>query len=278
MQPLTPLVASSPLPAARWYAKKLARGGLAAASARPGRASGVRVLTYHRFGERARDPFCLAPRDFATQMCLLAEQRRAISLDDLRAGLAGTRPLPAGAVLVTIDDGNACFWREALPILRDYAIPAVLFVPAGVLEAATAADDMLGIDHVAQLPELGVAIGSHAWSHRSLARLSAAEIEDEVVRSRETLARWTGGPVDSFAYPFGRRSDFSSQTEAALQRAGYSCAFTSQHGAIDASMPPLRLPRIKIEAGEPAWMFARACDGGLDAWGVVDRVGWRWQA
>jgi peptidoglycan/xylan/chitin deacetylase (PgdA/CDA1 family) len=265
---------------ARWVVKKLARGGMAVATGCGGgaRREVVRVLTYHRFGDRPRDPFCISPRHFAEQMRRLARARRAVSLADLRAFLAADATLPEGAVLVTVDDGCACLWREALPILREFAIPAVAFIPAGAIDAnRSTSDALLTPDQLARLPELGVAIGSHSWSHRPLARLPAAQIADELSRSRAALEGWTGRRVDVFAYPFGRRGDFSDTTEQALRAAGYSLAFTAQHGAVRRGLNPLVLPRIKIEAGEPAWLFERACGGGLDAWRVVDQLAWRWQ-
>ena len=57
----------------RWYVKKAARRGMALGAFGSGALFAgklvspgprVRVLTYHRFGDEAREPFCVSPADF----------------------------------------------------------------------------------------------------------------------------------------------------------------------------------------------------------------------
>lgn len=267
----------------RWVAKKSARRALALAMSASGalslrralaRAPSVRVLTYHRFGEIARDPFCLPRRDFERQVRFLAERGRALSLDDLRRFVAGERTLPAGSVLLTIDDGFASTFREALPVLRDHGVPAVAFVTAslvGDVEAGRAeAEPYMTWEELARLAEAGIETGAHGFSHESLGAMSNAEAHTEGARARELLESRLGRPVRAFAYPFGTRRDFSADSRRALADAGYSLVFTSQHGSVRAGMDAHELPRVKVEAGDGQALFERLCDGALDPWRLVD--------
>jgi peptidoglycan/xylan/chitin deacetylase (PgdA/CDA1 family) len=269
----------------RWYVKKLARAGLGLggqAMARPGASPRVRVLTYHRFGPSGHDPFCVATQAFAAQMEWLASRGAAISLAKLERHLDGTAAIDDGSALVTIDDGYRSLYTHALPILRHFDIPAVAYLPAGLLPGGDAtpagAEPRLSWSEVEALAAGGVTIGSHAWSHRSLGAMSPASAHDEIRRSRERLEARTGSPVTSFAYPFGTRADYTAATRTALAECGYRTAFTSQHGAIDRDSDALELPRIKIEGGEPLWMFTGAVRGAMDSWRWVDRTLWRLQA
>lgn len=268
----------------RWVAKKGARLGMAAAGLSPlgrvqnGGSPRVRVLTYHRFGSIPRDPFCVRRDVFEAQMRWLADTRRAVSLEDVEDLLAGEEDVRDGGVLVTIDDGCRSTALEALPVLRDHGIPAVVYLVAGSIGRGRGVDRDQPEDYMtwrdvdALLASGVVTIGSHAYHHRSLGRMEPARAREEAVRSRELLERRIGQDVLSFAYPFGTLRDFGPHTEQALAEAGYTTGFTSQHGPITPSAEPLRLPRVKIEGGEPLWAFRSACDGGLDAWGHVDRA------
>jgi peptidoglycan/xylan/chitin deacetylase (PgdA/CDA1 family) len=122
-----------------------------------------------------------------------------------------------------------------------------------------------------------VTIGSHGLTHRSLGAMGPAEIHDEAARSRDTLQARLGCRITSFAYPYGTRADFNTTTANILAAAGYTTAFTSQHGRIIPSADPLELPRIKVEGGEGPWMFRLLCRGATDGWRWVDRLGSRWQ-
>jgi hypothetical protein len=42
-------------------------------------------------------------------------------------------------------------------------------------------------------------------------------------------------------------------------------------------MPALTLPRVKVEGGDPGWLFPQLCRGRLDCWRLVDRALWRAQ-
>lgn len=265
----------------RWHLKKIARHGCIAGSTLLPRArSGVRVLTYHRIAASARDPFAVAPKDFARQMQWISEQGLAVGVDDLLEYHAGHRELRDGSVLVTIDDGFLSLYQHALPILSSYNVPAIAFVPAGTVEQTYGGDPEPRITwgQLRELASSGIEIGSHGWSHRSFGVMAPAEMRSEAMRSRELLEQRSGREVRTFAYPFGTRADFDATSTRILIECGYRCAFTSQHGFVHPQAQPHLLPRVKIEGGEGIWAFARSCAGGLDAWRFVDRCLWAVQA
>ena len=294
----------------RWYLKKAARKGLAATAWASGwlaageslaAAGRVRVLTYHRFGRSAYDPFCVGPADFDAQMRYLAQNGLAVSLDDVQELLAGHKELPDRAVLVTVDDGLRSVYTEMLPVLREYAVPAVAYITPSLIRPArcgrspdratvatcrigkpshnttTEPEEYLTWDELEEVAAGGVTIGSHGWTHRSLGRMGPAEARQEAVRSRQSLQERLGVRVTSFAYPYGTRADFNSATAKILTEAGYTTAFTSQHGAIAKGSDPIALPRIKVEGGEGQWIFRLLCRGAMDGWRLVDRALWRVQ-
>jgi peptidoglycan/xylan/chitin deacetylase (PgdA/CDA1 family) len=264
---------------ARWHAKKAARR-LVAAAIGPRRRAGVHALTYHRFGEPGRDPFCVRPDRFDAQMAWLARSGRAVSLAQVQAFVAGRAALPDGAVLVTIDDGGASLADVALPILAAHGVPAVAFVPVGEIGARTcdAPEPRLGWDALARVAEAGIEIGSHSWTHRPLARLGVEERRAELGRSRAELGRRLGRPVTAFAYPFGTAADCGADVVACVREAGYTCAFTACHGRLRRHADPLVLPRIKVEGGDDTRLFRALVAGALDAWRLVDATCWWAQA
>jgi peptidoglycan/xylan/chitin deacetylase (PgdA/CDA1 family) len=274
----------------RWVIKKAARGAVTFGSLASGslalrgaiaRGPRVRVLTYHRVGDACpEDPFCVTRDAFDAQMRLLAEEGRAVSLEQVQRFVAGREVLPDGACLVTIDDGCLSTLTEVLPTLRRWGVPAVAFVSASIVGADYDGlpERFLTWDELRTLDESPlVTIGSHAHTHRSLGLMAPSDAREEAQRSRETLTRELGHEVRCFAYPFGTRADFNPVTERALADAGYHVAFNSMHGSIRPGMDPISLPRVKIEGGEPLPMFALQSRGALDAWRMVDQNLYRLQ-
>jgi peptidoglycan/xylan/chitin deacetylase (PgdA/CDA1 family) len=95
----------------------------------------LRVLTYHRVDEIDDDtPYnpsliSATPNEFARQMDLIADRGLAVSMDEVLDAWQRRRSLKPGAVLLTFDDANCCFARNAWPILQDRGLPVTVFVP-----------------------------------------------------------------------------------------------------------------------------------------------------
>lgn len=91
------------------------------------------VLAYHRIhdpvGFEFFEPVISAPPDgFARQMDFIADRFNAVSLADVLSWLDGNGSLPPNPALITFDDGYRDNLEQALPILRERELPAVLFV------------------------------------------------------------------------------------------------------------------------------------------------------
>lgn len=101
------------------------------------------------------------------------------------------------------------------------------------LERALGGDqvpDWAGLMSWQQIRELGAQgheIGSHSLTHPLLTDLDAAQLEQEVVRSREQLAEAAGCEVASFCYPNG---SYDARALEAVRAAGYTCAVTTRWG------------------------------------------------
>lgn len=69
------------------------------------------------------------PKTFAMQMKYLAKYCNVLPLDSLVELLEQKRPVPPRSVVVTLDEGWADNFAYALPILRQFNIPATIFLP-----------------------------------------------------------------------------------------------------------------------------------------------------
>ena len=93
------------------------------------------VVMFHRVLAPTDPRFDNSPSEWTVttsvfEGCLAFFKRHynIVSLDDVLGAQAGGAPLPDFSLLVTFDDGYADNAEYALPILRKYGFPAVLFV------------------------------------------------------------------------------------------------------------------------------------------------------
>jgi len=212
------------------------------------------VLGFHKIGAPAPggwETWFHIPEDtFADQLRYLAEDGwQVIDLEGFLHGLADPDRLPSRAALLTFDDGYRSMREVALPWLRRFGYPAVVFVPTAFIGgiAGSPAEAVCDWDDLRALERGGVAVQSHGVTHRAFSELSAAEREEELRQSRAVLAEGLGRPVDVFAYPFGDPGPDAGAAGRALRAAGYRAACLYKGGPSPVPVPDAyRLPRIPM--------------------------------
>ncbi len=236
---------------------------------------GVRILTYHHFGQRNFNAYYVDKKCFKKQISWLKDNNTILSFEQLKKYFSGEVQLTTGSVLITIDDG----YKDALDgleILEQYNIPAVLFITTDFIEGEGSINGKytgkyLNWNDLREITHHGFLIGSHGSTHLSLGELLADKVFTEGMKSKTKLQNELSLNVETFAYPYGTIADFSQKTSEILAQIGYRYIFTSQHGAVTANTNKLQIPRIKIENGDTIGMFRRIVKGSMDRWSFVDR-------
>jgi len=244
----------------------------------------LRVLMYHKVNDHWPNPTTVPTDVFEEQMGLLGELGYVpVSLDAVLDHYLRGAPLPPRAVLLTFDDGYRDNLQNAVPILRRYGYPAVLFVPIGFLDDARPLPHeeslrLLGIHNetvdwseLAELEAGGVRIESHGIGHRPLSELEPAEATREIALSKLRLEEKLGREVEAFAFVKGSLADYRPEHASLVQQAGYRLAFTSVSGANGPGTDRFRLRRYNVEP-YPARTFELVLSGACDLIAVKDTV------
>ncbi len=92
-------------------------------------------------------------------------------------------------------------------------------------------DLMLSWDQIRQMVSHGVSFGAHTVSHPVLSQIPAIHASEEITRSKETIELAIGRKVTTFAYPFGKRSQYTPAIPVLLKDLGFKCAVSTEYGA-----------------------------------------------
>ncbi|WP_440764901.1 polysaccharide deacetylase family protein [Natronorubrum sp. DTA7] len=167
--------------------------------------SGNRILMYHSVGGGFYDD--ISPNRFRRQLEQLTRKYAVVDLPDVTAEVDETR------VALTFDDGTVDFFENVVPILREYDVPATVFVIAGSIGDRTfRQNELFDYEYMTedQLVELAddelVTIGNHSKSHRKLDAVPDDELAAEIAGSKDELEELLGIEVTRFCYPEGEYS------------------------------------------------------------------------
>lgn len=142
------------------------------------RAPGVRVLMYHRIGRLSGEFEGLDIDVFRDHVAWLASRYTPIrphELTDPRYQTRSKRP----AVLLTFDDGYTDFYTNAYPILREYNVPALVFLPTeAVSDGGTIWPERL---------QCWIDRARAAGAYGALADLFKPQYGDLIIKNRQVL-------------------------------------------------------------------------------------------
>jgi peptidoglycan/xylan/chitin deacetylase (PgdA/CDA1 family) len=252
-----------------------------------GRANGepsLRVLMYHKVNDVPGNPVTVPVGLFEEQMSeLRALGYPVVDLDSVLAHYLDDAPLPAGATLITFDDGYEDVLRHAQPVLAREGYPAVLFVPLGYvgetsplpherrLAARGLVNRTLDWEGLRELDAAGVRIECHGISHRALAELPVDEATREIALGKLRLEEQLDREVKAFAYAKGSEAHFGAVHVSLVRQAGYELGFTSVSGANSPQSDRFRLRRYNVEPYS-ARTFELVLAGACDLIGLKDTV------
>ena len=244
----------------------------------------LRVLMYHKVNDRPANRLSVPTGVFDEQMAHLRSAGYAVvSLDAVLDHYTAGVLLPPRAVLITFDDGYRDNLEHALPVLRRYGYPAVVFVPIGYVgeerplphEESTArlgaTNPTVDWDEIVALDAGGIRVESHGISHRPLADLELDEATREITLSKLRLEERLGRPVRAFAYVKGSEAHYKPVHLSLVRQAGYDVAFSAVSGANGPDADPLQLRRYNVEP-YPVRTFELVLSGACDLIAVKDTV------
>ena len=216
----------------------------------------VPILMYHyiRINPDPRDKLgfnlSVTPADFAAQMdWLQANGYHTVDFNDLRSYLLGHGSLPEKPIVLTFDDGYRDMYTTAFPILHAHHFKGVAYIVSGFLNSPANVTSQ----QVIEMEDNGIQIASHTVSHVDLTRVSAAELQRQVVDSKLALEALLGHPVVDFCYPSGQVNDAVVRV---VQAAGYQTATTTQPGIVHSAGDRFLWTRVRVSGGEALARFA----------------------
>ena len=214
------------------------------------------ILTFHSIDDSG-SVLSFPPPTFARLLDAL--QRAELPICDLDTLLA---PATKRGVALTFDDGMHSVFTHALPVLRDHAAPAHLFLTTSAVggnnrwatqPAKAPQFDMLSWSELETLQQGGMMIESHTHNHPDLRDLDQARIAAECDEADRIIADRVGRRPRYFAYPYGHRNQRASD----YVRKHYRASVTIELREVTDSEDSAALPRLDTYYLQSPWVFDR---------------------
>ena len=202
------------------------------------------VFLFHKVPQQC-DPLVPADLDMARFEYLLDHTFSKLHVLPLEEaiGRLQTGTLPRCAACITFDDGYVDNYTNAWPILKKYGMKATLFMIADSIGAPR----FVNAEQLREMNAGGFDVQSHTYSHKDMRKLTYAQVQTELTKSKTILSTLLHKPINYIAYPCG----FTNSTvDAETKAAGYRLAVTVTAGNASPDKNPYALPRLAVFEGD----------------------------
>ena len=239
----------------------------------------IRILNYHDVRPSAAQNFERHLRFYKSRFVPVGRQ----NLLDL---LAGQWKYDRPGIMLTFDDGLKSQAEVAAPLLEQHGFTGWFFVPTGFIDTPRDQQRNFGQEHhivwsrkpnedlgamtwddLRRLDKNQHFIGCHTYTHvRLSSKLTAADLDREIVQANRVLEQHLGHKVDSFCWVGGEEWSYSAAAARTIREAGYRLSFMNSRSVIRPGNSLLQLHRNCVEAHEPLWYVRYVISGFRDAY------------
>lgn len=206
------------------------------------------ILTFHTL-DNLSSVTSFPPKLFRDGLRKLVENGyRTISLLEAANCLQTKKSFPEKSFVITFDDGYETVYKEAFPVLKDYAMSATIFLAVGANGnhqdeeklPSIEGRSMLSWREIKEMKRWGIEFGAHTLTHPDLTRLPRDRMEMEICESKKIIENTLRTPIFCFAYPYGRYNDRVRE----LVQQHFVCATSDRLGFISPNSNLYTLERV----------------------------------
>lgn len=165
--------------------------------------------------------------------------------------------------IVTFDDGYISHYETVLPLMNSLSMSAVFFV----ITQRIGAPGFLGRNHLLEMLEAGMRIGSHTMSHPNIGLVEDSQIINELKLSKEYLEETLSTPCVDLALPGGHGTKV---VKGVFDKLGYKRVYTSVPTPWDGLSSVV--PRLCVKSSLTPDELAEILEGGVTKFVALARM------
>jgi peptidoglycan/xylan/chitin deacetylase (PgdA/CDA1 family) len=203
----------------------------------------VVCFIYHRFGDSRYPTTNVSVKDFELHLRYLLENDFQILTFSQAIAYLKSDQTSRKTAVITIDDGYKSFFVNAFPLLKQYNIPATLFINTKTVGGG----DYMKWEDLKEVVRHKIEIGNHTHSHDYFLNLPASSryitFKDEIALSQSIIKRHLELQPIVFSYPYG---EFDIEMKEIVRQAGFVGAAAQNSGVMVSGSDIFQCPRFPM--------------------------------
>lgn len=188
----------------------------------------VVIFVYHRFGDTRHPSTNISIEKLRTDFnWLKANGYKVMSMEEITTYLKEKKEFPKKAVAFNIDDSYKSFYKNGLPIFKEFGFPFTLFVCTHPAEKKYG--DYMTWEEINDTKKYGE-VSFHTHTHPHMTTMSDTKIRQELKSGVELFTKRVGEAPKYFAYPYG---EYDERVAKISREFGFEAIMNQSAGAVN---------------------------------------------
>lgn len=205
----------------------------------------VPILMYHSIDVSNGNTLKIPKEAFRAEMQYLKESGyKFATFREYLWRMENKVPFSKNSVIVTLDDGYEDNYTNAYPVLKEFNIPATIFIITSTTDKNGA---YITSSQLKEMSSTLIDFESHTVSHNELSTMPYNKQVEELKNSKAYLENLLGKKIELISYPSGR---YNENTIKACKETGYKAAVTTKPGNANILGDPYTITRVRIDTAD----------------------------
>ena len=186
------------------------------------------IFVYHRFDDNRYPTTNISTKALRAEFNYLKKHNyKVVPLADFVEKIKKGEEVPDNWVAFTIDDGFRSFYKNGLPVFREYGFPFTLFVAVKYTEEKY--KDYVSWEQLKKIAKYG-SIEFHSYGHGHFGRMSNEQIRADMDKGLKLMKEHLNYKPRFFVYPYG---EYDNRVENIIKSYGFKAVFNQNMGAVN---------------------------------------------
>ncbi|RXJ84044.1 polysaccharide deacetylase family protein [Arcobacter sp. CECT 8985] len=199
------------------------------------------VFVYHRFGDTKHSSTNTTLKELKKEFDYFKKNNyKVVKLSQIVEKIKQNKSVPDNWVALTIDDSYKSFYKNGLPLFKEYNYPFSLYVYVKATQKGYG--DFMTWDEIKDASKYGE-IGLHSYSHPHLTQISLENVRKDTKKSFEIFEEKLGFKPKSYAYPYG---EYNEKVKKVIKSFNFKYILNQNTGTITKKTDVYDINRIAL--------------------------------
>jgi peptidoglycan/xylan/chitin deacetylase (PgdA/CDA1 family) len=186
------------------------------------------IFVYHRFDDNRYPTTNISTKELKKEFSYLKKNNyKVVPLIDIVNKIKANEKVPDKWVAFSIDDGFKTFYKNGLPIFKQYGYPFTLFIAVKYTEEKYR--DYVSWRELKEIVKYG-SVEFHSYGHGHFGQMSSKKIKADMDKGLALMKKHLNYEPKLFVYPYG---EYDSRVEKILAQYDFQAVFNQNIGGIN---------------------------------------------